>query len=267
MDARRSIIKSIWLTLITMMLLTIIAGVVFVFVFTQQCADFMYDIGCNNIASILYFKAYEDKGDIDDCYRALNIKITLGEYEKIVEYYEALIEDEKFDEFISSHIQNREKLDISVLEKSAILNDRNYLMNSYVKALNATEQFDKAKLVAIEEFANKDNFDFKNQGVYALGIFVDNEKWDVFSVQYDGFENTLVVEMQSYFDYLVELFDLYKAVEGNTDKAYLVALGNRLIDVGQDINAVYTVTDAENEVISTNVSKMLIVNNVIKGII
>ena len=267
MDARKSIIKSIWLTLLTMMILTIIAGVVFVFVFTKQSADFMYDIGCNNIASILYFKAYEDDGDIDNCYRALNVKISLGESDKVVEYYEKLIEDEKYDEFITSHIQNREKMHISVLEKSAILNDRNYLVNSYVKALNATEQYEKAKTIALGEFADKENFDFKNQGVYALGYFVDDKKWDLFSVKYEGYDNVLIVEMQSYFDALVETFDIYKAVESNTDRAYLVSLGNRLIDVGQDINTIYTATDSNNELISTNVSKMLIVNNVIKGII
>lgn len=267
MDARKSIIKSIWLTLLTMIILTIVAGVVLVFVFTKQAADFMYDIGCNNIASILYFKAYEDDGGIDNCYRALNIKITLGESDKVIEYYEKLIEDEKFNEFITSHIQNREKMDISVLEKSAILNERNYLVNSYVKALNATEQVEKAEQVALAEFMQKDSFDFKSQGVYSLGQFVDMEKWDLFSLQHNGYDNSLIVEMQTYFDSLVEMFDHYKAVESNTDRAYLVSLGNRLIDVGQDINAVYTASSTEDELISTNVSKMLIVNNVIKGII
>ncbi len=70
MDIRKSIVKTVWLTILTMILLTLIASAVFVFVFTKQCADFMYDIGCNNIASILYHKSYEDKGDIGDCYKA-----------------------------------------------------------------------------------------------------------------------------------------------------------------------------------------------------
>ena len=267
MDVRKSIVKSIWLTLLTMIILTITAGVVFVFVFTKQCADFMYDIGCNNIASILYYKAYEDDGDIDNCYKALNIKITLKEYADIVEYYEKLVADEKFEEYMSSNIENREKLDISVLEKSAILNDMNYLVNGYVKALSFTNQIDKAKTVALTEFALKNNFTFKVQGVYAFGQFVDSENWEFFTTQHSDFDSPLIDEMQEYFDALIVLFDDAKAIEGNTNRAYLVALGNRLIDVGQDINAVYTATNPESEEISTNVSKMLIVNNVIKGII
>lgn len=267
MDVRKSIVKSIWITLLTMILLTIIAGAVFVFVFTKQCADFMYDIGCNNIASILYYKAYEDDGDIDNCYKALNIKIGLKDYESVIEYYENFVADGKFNEYMSSNIANREKLDISVLEKSAILNDRNYIVNSYVKALNSTEQTDKAKEIALTEFALKDTFTFKEQGVYALGQFVDSEDWEFFTTTHTDYDSLLIVEMQEYFDSLVVLFDNAKTVEGNANRAYLVSLGNRLIDVGQDINSIYTATESESENISTNVSKMLIVNSVIKGII
>ena len=169
MDVRKSIVKTIWLTILTMILLTIIACVVFVFVFTRQCANFMYDIGCNNIASILYYKSYEDKGDIGDCYKALNISISLGDNEKIVKYYEDFVADDEYEAFMTASLQNSEKLDISVLEKSAILNDRNYLVNNYVKALNETEQVEKAKEIALAEFKLYNSFTFKEQGVYALG--------------------------------------------------------------------------------------------------
>ena len=267
MDVRRSIIKTIWVTLISMMLITVVVGVVLVFVFTKQSADFMYDIGCDNIASILYYKSYEDSGDIVDCYKALNIKISLGENNKVVEYYEKFIVDEKFDEFMASNLSNSESLDISVLEKSAILNERNYLVNSYVKALNSISQEEKAREVALSEFILKDNLSFKTQGVYALGYYVDNESWQFFNTVHSGLDNKLIVEMQEYFNTLFELFNNNKLVEGNIDRSYLVCLGNRIIDVGQDVNAVYVALEMEEELSANNVSKMMMVNNVIKGII
>ena len=266
MDIRKSIVKTIWGTILTMILLTIIASVVFVFMFTRQCADFMYDIGCNNIASRLYYKSYEDKGEIGDCYKALNIIISLGESDKVIEYYEDFVADDEYESFMSAGLQNSEKLDISVLEKSAILNDENYLVNNYVKALNATGKVDKAKEVALEEFKQCLVFSFKEQGVYVLSQYVGSDS-EFFNTQHTGFDKVLVAEMQEYFDNLVNVFDSFKAVESNVDKAYLVSLGNRLINVGQDINSVCTALDIEEEAVSNNVSKMLIVNSVIKGII
>ncbi len=266
MDARKSIVKTIWLTILTMFLLTIIASTVFVFAFTRQCADFMYDIGCNNIASILYYKSYEKQGEIGDCYKALNIKISLGENDKIIKYYEDFVADDEYEDFMSAGLQNSEKLDISVLEKSAILNDRNYLVGNYIKALNSTEQVEKAKEVALAEFKLYDTFTFKAQGVYVLGQFVNNDS-GFFNTQHAGFDKVLVAEMQEYFDNMVSMFDNFKNVESNVDRAYLVSLGNRLINVGQDINSIYTTLEIEDDLVSSNVSKMLIVNNVIKGII
>lgn len=267
MDIKKSIIKTIWLTLISMMLLTIIAGVVLVFVFTKQCASFMYDIGCNNIASILYYKSYEDNGDIIDCYKALNIKIVLGDDDKIIEYYEDLVANENFEEFMSLNLDNAEKLDVSVLEKSTILNDRNYLVNAYVRALIANEEFNKAKEVSINEFALYNSFTFKEQGVYTIGQFVDGSSLEFFSTHNEVIDGTLIGEMQKYFDNIVLLFDANKNVSNIVDKSYLVALGNRVIDVGQDINAIYTGLNVEEEKVNLNASKMLMVNNVIKGII
>ena len=265
MDIRKSIVKTVWLTILTMILLTLIASAVFVFVFTKQCADFMYDIGCNNIASILYHKSYEDKGDIGDCYKALNIKISLGENDKIIEYYEDFVEDDEYESFMTASLENSEKLDISVLEKSAILNDRNYLVNNYIKALKATEQNDKAVEVTLAEFKLCKSFTFKSQGVYALGQYIGDSEF--FGTQHTGFDKVLYAEMQEYFDSMVTMFDSFKTAEGNLDRAYLVALGNRIISVGQDINSIYNALEIEEELEANNVSKMLIVNNVIKGII
>lgn len=266
MDVRKSIVKTVWLTILTMILFTIIAGAVFVFVFTRQCADFMYDIGCNNIASRLYYKIYVANGEIMDCYKALNIKISLGENDKIIEYYEDFIADEEYEDFMSAGIQNSEELDVGVLEKSAVLNDRNYLVGNYVKALISTEKVDKAKEIALAEFKIYDTFTFKKQGVYVLGQFVSSDS-EFFSIQHSGFDKILLEEMQEYFNNMVNMFDNFKNVESNTDRAYLVSLGNRLIKVGQDINCIYASLNTEEEVVSSNVSKMLMVNNIIKGII
>jgi hypothetical protein len=267
MDYKKSIIKTICVTILVMIILTIVTGTILVFVFTHQCANFMYYIGCNNIASVLYYKAYEDKGDIYDCYKALNIEISLGKNENIIKYYEDFVGDENYSGFMSSKLENCEKLDISVLEKSAILNDENYLVNAYVNALVACDQFDKAKEIALANFVGNNNFTFKNQGVYALGQIVDEKDWDFFNTTHTGYDRVLVVVMQDYLNRIINLFDSNKVVSSNVDKSYLVALGNRIVDVGQDINAIYSALDIKEEQIAENMSKMLIVNNVIKGII
>ncbi len=250
-----------------MIIITIVAGTVMVFVFTRNSADFMYDIGCNNIASLLYYKSYKDSGEISDCYRALNISIALGDNEKIIEYYETFIADEKYQEFIDTNTRNAERLDVSILERSAIINDNNYLVNSYVKSLKDNNQVDQAKNIALDNFVQNSEFTFKEQGAYALGIFVTNDNLDFFTETHTGFDSALTIEMQEYFDSLVILFDTNKSVTSDVDKAYLVALGNRIIDVGQDLNNIYDLTDTNDDKISDNVTTMLVINNVIKGII
>lgn len=267
MDVKKSIVKTVWLTLLTMFLLTIVAGVVFVFAFTKQCADFVYDIGCNNIASILYYKEYKNNGDIAVCYKALNIKISLKDYESVVKYYESFVSDDEYADFMQFVSESREQLDVSIIEKGSILNEKNYLVNNYVKALINTAQKEKAKDIALSEFVLYDNFSFKQQGAYCLGHFIELEDWELFGQNHSGLENILIDEMQEYFDSLMILFDSKKSVESNVEKSYLFALANRIIDLGQDINTVYSALDMNSETISNNVSDMLIINNVIKGII
>ena len=63
------------------------------------------------------------------------------------------------------------------------------------------------------------------------------------------------------------LFEENTDTEDNLQKAYLIALGNRLMMVGQNINTIYDACDINEAQIVTNLEKMENINNVIKGLL
>lgn len=266
MGIKKTVFKSILFTVLVGIVLFACFTILMFFAFTKNLANFMYNIGADRMASTLYHRVYEKTDEIFYCYKALNIKISLNDSARVIQYYEEFLEDDEYQEFMISNKTNREKLDISVLEKSALLNDRNFLVNNYVKALLNENELDKAWTIVLSEFKTHD-VTLKEQGVYAMGNFIDREEWNKFKVSYDGYSNILIVELQNYFDKLNTLFDQNRVASTHVDKAYVVALGNRIINVGQDINSYYLHEDNDNEIISSNINFMVEVNNTLKGLV
>ena len=266
-DYKKSILNTVLLTLLVLMVSLCIVVMLMFFVFTKDFANFMYNIGCDNIASDLYYRSYTKTNDIVSCYKALNIKISLGDNEDIIMYYEAFVADDEYENFMSSSKQNSENLKVGKLEKSTLLNDKNYLDNNYVIALASEGRNDDAWEFALGEFALYDNFTFKNQGVYSLSLWVKAQDWSVFNKTYDGFDKVLVEEIQDYFDRIYLLFEENKNSDNIIDQAYLIALGNRIITVGQDVNRIKSGLGLDNDKITANMNKMVAVNNVIKGLV
>ena len=262
---KKSIIKTIAWTMLSLFLALGVCIILMVFVFSGTFGDFMYDIGCDRWASSLYYRQYNKDNNIIYCYKALNIRISLGDSEQIIEYYDAFVNNDDYVEFLTASRENVEKLNIGVLEKSSMLHEDNYLTNNYVKALIDVGKIDEAWDIALEEFVKVDNVQVENIGVYAFSNFIDDE-CSCFVKIYDNLENPLIVEMQEYFDNAYALLGGSTPV-GSLDRAYLVALGNRIISVGQDINKIYSVLNASGENVTANVQKMINVNNIIKGLI
>lgn len=260
------LITMLYTFLVLTLLVAVFVGIMF-FAFPKSLANFMYNVGFDRMASTLYYRVYEKTDDITYCYKALNIKITIEDHNRVVKYYESFIEHEDYEDFMLANKVRKEQLEVSVLEKSAIINDDNYLVNNYVEALLKIGQKDKAVDVAVGRFITSQSLMLDEQGVYALGAFVDDKDWEVFNIKYLDLDSVLYLEMQEYFEYLVEMFNGYKGRSGHLDRAYLLALGNRIINLGQDIHNVYKGLDLDDGEVRGNVQHMLEVNSVIKGLI
>lgn len=263
--------KSILLTILYTMLALLVGFGIFVLImcfgFTSSLAAFMKDVGCYNMASGLYYRSYEKSGNIDYCYQALCLKINLGDDDKIVEYYESYISDDDYKQYSQDKLKSVERVEGGVLAKSTMLTEEYYLASKYVNALIAQGSSVKAWQVAIDSIIAMDEINLYSQGNYMLSKFVgeDNTK---FNKKYQGMDSILIVEMQECFDEAILLFDNNKdSVSSNTDRAYLMALGNRIITLGQDINKIYETLGEETTNIASNLNTMLEVNNKIKGLI
>lgn len=263
-DYKKTILKTSLWTLTIMVIACAIFVCVMIFAFPKNLGDFFYSIGSNNLASSLYYRAYEKTGNIGLCYKSLTIEISKNNKTRIIKFYEKFVNDENYDSFMSDLKKSNENLNITILEKSALLNEENYLKNRYISALIGVGETQKAYSVATTSFANYKNFTFKNQGVYALNQFIDIAGFNDFSVELGGYSSNLISAMQEYFGDIVDLFTEKKSVTSNLEKSYLISLGNRIIQVGQNINKICS-NDAD--LIADNNAKMDSVNDVIKEIL
>jgi hypothetical protein len=267
MEYRKTILKTVLFTTLSLFVTLLIVIALMYFVFTLSFANLMYNIGCDNWASSLYYKVYEKTDDINYCYKALNIKISIDDSDKVIAYYENFVADEDCQEFLDSVKENSEKLNIGKLEKSTLLNDRNYLVGNYVKALVEEGRCDDAWGIAMSELSYYENFTLRDQGVYAISPWIANEEWQKFNEIQGCFDEVLVVELQNYFDFSYNLFCGNQATDNVIDQAYLIALGNRVITIGQDINRICNGLNVSSAEIASNLEKMVAVNNIIKGLV
>ena len=235
--------------------------------FTKTTANFVYDLGLDRWASQLYYNVYEKRGDLACGYKSLNISIQLRDNSNIVTKYEKLIADEDFGQLIDNIVKSNENLNIGVLEKSALIVEEDYLRDNYILALKNIGRVDDSFRLALEDFRENYTLTNRDLGLYSLNFFLEGNGFNRFDDVYDGFDSVLIVEMQEYFDNIVNLFIENKDVNQSIDRAYLVALADRIMIVGQDINAIYAHNDSNEDRVDDNIVKMTEVNNIVKGII
>lgn len=258
------ILTTILWTLTALVGLTAIIVCVMVLAFPKNMGDFFYSLGSNGLASSMYMRVYEKDDDISYCYKALSIEISRGNSGRIVTIYETFEKDASMNDFMSQLKDRREKLDMGVLEKSVILNEEDYLKNRYIRALIATNHERQAYSLALDYFKSYKSFDLQNQGVYALNQFINIEGYKDFDVAPAGYSGKLIDALKEYFDISIDLFESNKNTTSNLDKAYLIALGNRIVQVGQNIN---TICSSDSTLIDINNGKMEKINNYIKDIL
>lgn len=263
-DYKKIILTTTLWTLTAIILLSAIFVCIMVFAFPKNLGDFFYSLGSNNLASSLYMKVYEKDNDIYYCYKSLNLMIKEDNSKKIVSIYETFVKDEDYENFMSELKKRNEQLNIGLLEKSSILNEDDYLKNRYIRALIKTKDEQKAYASAIEAFANYKNFTFQNQGVYALSYFLNMEGFNSFDIEPANYDKTLIESMQEYFEFSINLFSENKETNDKLEKAYLISLGNRIIQVGQNINVICS---DDETLVARNNQKMQDVNDCIKGIL
>jgi len=247
----------------------IIFGLMY-FVFTAELANFYYSLGWNKSASNLYYKVYEKNNDIIYCYKALNIKINIDDDNGIVKVYQEFINDDEYNSFITNIEKNNKSLSIGVLEQSAILNERNYLAGKYVESLVDIGEINKAYDESVKYFDTCKNFTLNNQGIYCFNTVINSQmNEEMISKFYkitEGSSNSLIVELQDYFNKAVETFNNETATS-DLSKAYLVALGNRIIIVGNNINTIYTLKETNTDLVTSNNDKMGNINTAIKNLL
>lgn len=239
-------------------------------VFTRTTAGIAYDLGNDKLASQLYYKSYKKSGDIECIYRALNIEIKYMNNNTTAEYYEYFESDDEYEEFMKALKVRNENANVGVLEKSSLLFEDNYLENNYIIALAGIGDTQKEKALnrAVERFKDSVNsaIMLDDLGVYALGAFILED--DVFDKTYDGFTKPLIEEMQLYFDKLYNVITNVKCEElPDIEKAYAIAMCNRIITIGQDINSRYEGISEKDELKNGNIAKMTAVNDIIKGLL
>lgn len=264
---KKMIISTAILTLCSLVIMGIITFFVLFFAFPKTLGDISYDMGNYSLASSSYEKEYEKQGNIFYLYKAMNIRLKSENFEKYIEDYEVFTSAKDYDKFMAQITENNKKLNISILEKSATLNEYNYLRDRYIMSLIRCDKVQKAFDIAYSDFMKYDSFTFEKQGYYSMNRFIGRVDFAKYSELRDGYDKSLIDSMQDYLNESYSMFQSSKSSEDNLTRAYALALGNRLILVGQDIKTICTSLRIKEDIVAENIIKMQTINEDIKGIL
>ena len=200
-----------------------------------KLAGFVYRLNWNTYAVKLYEKDYKNEGNIDSLYMALNISIKLGNDEKVVELYEKFYDHDSYESYIEFVNSENAKTEASPMVKATLLNEDNYLKNSYIQSLINLGQDSKAFKFAVDDGLNMSPA-YNNIGNYLFNNFC---KSDVIVKFYDNFrapvygENMLVVDMYKYMEAVNTLF--LANFQNQQLQTESWAMGNRVLQVGNNV--------------------------------
>ena len=247
MSTRRYILHWCLITLCTLCAITIIIFSLLCLCAPKSMAQFSASLGMNKVETYFYTADYAKNGDINSLYKIVINNYNLGDYEKVEKYYEELESHEKYTEFVAYIDEENQKVETSALNKSALLNEDNYLKNRYITALIENGKLDKAFTYAVEHFKGYKNYTVDEQGTYLFYnlVALDNDSiFEKFKSNY-VFENTLYRELVSYINQCISQFDnVFDQEEFNADidSAKLLALNTRIKHVYTDIKLVAEAT-------------------------
>lgn len=232
----------------TFLFLIILLGVCFLMLtvfLPRVIADFSYDLGFKKFALHYYERTYELNKDDNDLFNALTVAIIVGNHEKVISFYEKFENCTNYEKIINEFDQNTKQSSLSVLAKSALLNEKNYLINSYVYSLIKTNNIEKAVQCAYDNF-DYDNINLSNLGTYAFSNILTNELINnqivsnLLNVSYN--DTTFSQALFNYFEVLVGIFNsnynLQTLTENNISE--LIYLAKRINQVTNNLLVVST---------------------------
>lgn len=263
---KSSILKTSLITIVYFVALIVIVFWFMCIVSPIVMGNFLNDLQLTNYASNLYFREYNNSKNIGYLYKSLNLDIKQNNYRGIIEKYDMLSCDDNYQTLLDNLKQNALNSNSNLLIKSSILNEETNLFNHYLSSkiiIGDGYAFD----IALDEFSNYSSSTLENNGIYLFDLFItqnssalDYNRFEYVYPKY--FSNNLRKEINYYFVHLEDLF-LNKYNEGNlsiNEKAYLIATGNRIITVGNNLKVLNSVlTDGTSNILLTD--KMNNINN------
>ncbi len=231
---KKSGAKAVIITLIVIFLLVAGGLVTLIFGFPKTMGDICYSMGFNSFASKLYNTSYEKDKDINMLYFSLNCAIKAQNYGLIIKQFEKLHNTSDYSNFIAFIDEENEKIDDYPLIKAAMLNEDNYLKNQYIIALIAKEKVDDAFAFALAD-GLEINVSYNNLGNFLYGNFLGQSEEFLqrnFFTQLDGRDNSLDVEITAYFN---RIYTEFRAQYNSVADEYVIAMGNRLVYVGETL--------------------------------
>lgn len=224
--------------------LLIICGIflLYAFVFPYKLARDMYDLGFNTYAVKLYDRAYtKDETNVDALYMALNISIKLDNSEDVERYFEEFSSNQNYFTYVEAIDETNYVKDTTILVKSTLLSEDNYLRNRYVDALLKQDKWEEA--VKFSNNSLETNPSVENIGNYYYANFMK----DAISSDILAFfiEDNIVEDMHQY---ILDLHNNFKDTFKLDKLAERVSAGNRVITVAY--NLLYLNTRFENQLLT-----------------
>lgn len=264
MTTKRFVLHWCMITLCTLCTLTIIIFSLLCLCSPKSIAQFSASLGMDRMETYFYTADYVRNDDINSLYKIVINNYNLGNYDKVEKYYESLEDHEKYVEFIDYIDEENSKVETNALNKSALINEDNYLKNRYVIALIKNEKYDKAFTYALEHFKGYENYTIDKLGTYLFYNLVALDSDDIYSKFNSNytFDDTLYNKLLDYIDQcIVQFEDVFDQEEFSAeyDSAKLLAMYTRIKHVYTDINAI---SDALSLEIPENLdNRMLAVNS------
>lgn len=250
-DNKKLIINWSLITLCGLLTLTIIVLLLLSFFAPLVMANICDDLGFEKLETNFYVQDYKKNNNINSLYKIVINNYNLKNYDDVEYYYEKLENHEKYAEFIDYVNQKNLETNASNLNKSALLNEDNYLKNRYVLALINNNKLEKAFDYACENFVDYKTYNYKNTGNYLFFnlIQLKNEEINSKFLENNGFDDTLYNVLLDYIDLSIK--DFQNGFEGfiEEDSIYLLNLNSRIKQVYTNIHTLsveLNLTEPEN---------------------
>ena len=233
MNYKKLIINWCLITVCGLLILTILTFASLCIFSPISMARFCSNLGFEKLETDFYLKDYNKNGNINSLYKVVINSYNLKNYKYVETYYEVLEKNERYDEFIAYVNEQNLKVEATNLNKSALLNEDNYLKNRYVLALIKNGKVEKAYNYAFNNFENYANYTLTENGTY---LFYDLIKLNNETVNQKATETDLYVKLNDYINLCITTFNNGFDNFIEEDIIYLLALNTRIKQVYNGIH-------------------------------